>query len=408
MLRLSRSLRAPDAMPNSASPSPSSSSCVVASARALYPVLSQASSGIEDERKLTIEVLEALKAAHLFRLCVPARYAGLEASPVEMVEAIAEVARGDGSAGWCVAIGATSGLLAAYLPEDDAKEIYASDPDSCTGGVFAPKGRAIGEGDSYRMKGRWPFASGISHCSWLMGGCVVYEDAKPVTMPSGMPDSRMLMFPRRDATVHDTWNVIGLSGTGSHDMEVDDLLVPRSRAISLVTDKPRIDAALYKFPVFGCLAVGIAAVSVGIARRAIDELVELAGGKTPMGSRKRLCDRGVVQVEIAQAEALQRSARSFLVETVGETYHEAERYGEISVRQRALLRLSACNAVRQARRAVDRMYEAGGGTSIYRSSPLQRCLRDVHAATQHLMVGSATMEMAGRVLAGVDVDASQL
>jgi alkylation response protein AidB-like acyl-CoA dehydrogenase len=223
-----------------------------------------------------------------------------------------------------------------------------------------------------------------------------------------MPDSRMLMFPRRDATVHDTWNVIGLSGTGSHDMEVDDLLVPRSRAISLVTDKPRIDAALYKFPVFGCLAVGIAAVSVGIARRAIDELVELAGGKTPMGSRKRLCDRGVVQVEIAQAEALQRSARSFLVETVGETYHEAERYGEISVRQRALLRLSACNAVRQARRAVDRMYEAGGGTSIYRRSPLQRCLRDVHAATQHLMVGSATMEMAGRVLAGVDVDASQL
>jgi len=387
--------------------SPAFSSAVDA-ARSLYPLLRDSSSRIEAERRLPLDVVAALKASRLFRLCVPARYAGLEAPPVDMVEAIAEVARGDGSAGWCVAIGATSGLVAAYLPDDEARRIYASDPDSVTGGVFAPRGQAVVEGDSYRMTGRWPFASGISHCSWLMGGCIVLEDGKPARTPDGMPDARMLMFPAGEATVHDTWDVAGLCGTGSHDMEVAGLLVPRSRAVSLTTDRPRVDAPLFQFPVFGCLAVGIASVSLGLARRAIDELVELAGGKVPMGSRKRLADRGVVQVQVAEAEALQRSARAFLLDTVAETYREAERNGEIGVRQRALLRVAACNAVTQSKRAIELMYEAGGGSSIYRSSPLQRCLRDVHTATQHVMVSSATMEMAGRVLAGVDVDASQL
>lgn len=354
------------------------------------------------------DVLAALKASRLFRLCVPERYAGLEASPVEMVGAIAELARADGSAGWCVAIGATSGLLAGYLPDDDAREVFGSDPDSVAGGVFAPRGEAVAEGNSYRMCGRWPFASGIDHCSWLMGGCVVIEDGKPSLLPGGLPDSRLLVFPAGKATVHDTWSVSGLCGTGSHDMEVRDLLVPRSRAISLMTDKPRVDSPLFKFPVFGCLSIGIAAVSLGLARRAIDELVELAGGKTPTGSRKRLADRAFVQIQIAEAEAAERSARAFLVDTVAATFEEAAEHGEISLRQRALLRLAACHTVTLAKRAVDAMYDAGGGTSIYRTSPLQRCFRDVHTASQHLMVSSSTLELAGRVLAGVDVETSQL
>jgi alkylation response protein AidB-like acyl-CoA dehydrogenase len=401
-------------MTNPFPPSPTSSAGVAAGyraldqARALHPLLRDASSRIEEARRLPDDVVAALKASRLFRLCVPKRYAGVEAPPSDMVEAIEEVARADGSAGWCVAIGATSGLVAAYLPDAEAREVYATDPDSVTGGVFAPRGQAVADREGWRVTGRWPFASGISHCSWLMGGCLVIENGRPATLPGGLPDSRMLLFPASEATVHDTWDVAGLCGTGSHDMEVRDLRVPIARSVSLVGDRPRIDAPLYKFPVFGCLAIGIAAVSLGLARRAIDELVELAGGKTPMGSRKRLADRGVVQVQVAEAEACQRGARAFLLDCIGECFRAAERDGEIGVRSRALLRVAACHAVTQSRRAVDRMYEAAGGTSIYRNSPLQRCLRDVHTATQHLMVSSSTMELAGRVLAGVDTDCSQL
>jgi indole-3-acetate monooxygenase len=390
-------------------PSLSPAASPLETARSLYSLLSSASYRIEQERRLPDDIASALKDSLLFRLCVPRRFAGLEASPVDMVESIAEVARADGSAGWCVAIGATSGLVAGYLETADADEIYGGDPKMVAGGVFAPRGKAIVEGKSYRMNGRWPFASGISHCSWLMGGCmIVQHDGKPVMLAGGVPDIRMLLFPADKAIVHDTWTVSGLCGTGSFDMEVADLLVPRARAVSLMIDKPRVESALYKFPVFGCLAIGIAAVSLGLARRAIDELVELAAGKTPTGSRKTLADRGVVQLQIAEAEAAERSARAFLVTTVGETFEEARRSGEIPVRQRALLRLAACHTVIASKRAVDLMYDAGGGTSIYKTSPLQRCFRDVHAASQHLMVSSSTMELAGKVLAGLDVDAAQL
>lgn len=386
----------------------SSSTSPAQIARALYPLLSSSSEQIEQGRRLTPEVVAALKGSGLFRLCVPKKFSGLEANPAHMVEAVAEVARADASAGWCVGIGATSGLLAAYLADEDAQEVYGADPESVSGGVFAPRGQAVAEANGWRMRGRWPFASGMAHCSWLMGGCVVFEDGKPALLPGGMPDSRLLIFPSAEATMHDTWSVSGLCGTGSHDMEVDGLLVPRSRAISLMTDKPRVDTPLYKFPVFGCLAIGIAAVSLGIARRAIDELVELAGGKTPTGSRKRLADRAMVQVQIAEAEANQRSARAFLLDAVGSAFEQATRDGEIGMKERALVRLAACHAVTLSKRAVDSMYDAGGGTSIYKTSPLQRCFRDVHVASQHLMVSSSTMELAGRVLAGVDVDVSQL
>jgi indole-3-acetate monooxygenase len=378
-------------------------------ARSLYPLLSSASPRIEQERRLPDDVASALKRSKLFRLCVPLRYAGLESSPMEMIEAIAEVSRADGSAGWCVAIGATSGLLAGYLEDADAQEVYGSDPDSVAGGVFAPRGTAVAEGDAWRMNGRWPFASGIHHCSWLMGGCVMIEsDGKPVMLPGGFPDSRLLLFPAPKAVIHDTWSVSGLCGTGSHDMEVTDLLVPRARAVSLMTDKPRSDAALFQFPVFGCLAAGIAAVSLGLARRAIDELVDLAGGKIPLGSRKRLADRAVVQLQIAEAEAAEQSARAFLLAAAAQTFDEAQRDGEVSVKQRAMLRLAACHTVTACKRAVDLMYDAGGGTSIYKASPLQRCFRDVHTASQHLMVSSSTLELVGRVFAGLEVYAWQL
>jgi len=379
----------------------------VSSARSLYGELSSASERIEAARRLPEDVAELLKRSQLFRLCVPQRYGGLEASPRDMIGAIAEVARADGSAGWCVAIGATSGLVAGYLAEQDAREIYA-DPMSVAGGVFAPRGQAIAGDDGYTIAGRWPFASGMQHCTWLMGGCIVMRDGKPALLPSGIPDSRLALFPADQARLIDTWSVSGLCGTGSHDMEVDALRVPERRAVSLMTDRPVIDDPLYKFPVFGMLAVGIASVSLGLARRAIEELVTLAGGKTPTGSRRRLADRAYIQMQVAQAEAALGSGRAFLLEVVDETWTMASTQAEIPVPQRARLRLAASNAVTQCIRAVDLMYEAGGGTSIYRSSPLQRCFRDIHAASQHLMVASSTYELAGRVLLGLETDAAML
>ncbi|MGE0658963.1 MAG: acyl-CoA dehydrogenase family protein [Reyranellaceae bacterium] len=362
---------------------------------------------IEAARQLPADLVGRLMRTGVFRLCVPRSLNGLEAEPAALLRAIETVATSDGSAGWCVMIGATSAMTAAYLDPATAGEIYG-DPDVVTGGVFAPKGKAAIDGDDYRVSGRWQWASGSSHCRWLMGGCAVTEGSKPRLLEGGMPEARMVLFPASEAVIHDTWHSSGLCGTGSNDMEVGDLLVPRRRSASIATDKPVENGALYAFPIFGLLALGIAAVGLGLARRAMQELAALAGGKVPTGGQRALIERPATQADYARAEATLRSARGFYFEAVAEAWDRAQAEGVIPTDQRARLRLAATHATEASARVVDVMYNLGGGTSVYRDSALQRCFRDVHVVTQHMMVAPATWELAGRALLGVKGDLSML
>src|SRR5438270_4808144 len=168
-----------------------------------------------------------------------------------------------------------------------------------------------------------------------MVGAVVVDDGKPRLLSSGMPDSRMMFLPRAGAKVVDTWNVSGLRGTGSHDLEVADGFVPAGRSVSIITDRPRDRGPLYRFPVFGLLALGGAAVALGIARASIDEIRRLAAAKVPTGGRRRLSERGVIQTQMAEAEAMLGSARSFLLEVVGEAGRDAAGGSDLSSERRA-------------------------------------------------------------------------
>lgn len=374
--------------------------------RALAPGLVARGEEIELARKLPPDIAADLARAGLFKLCVPAAYGGGEASPRVLLEAIEAVAQADGSAGWCVMIGATSGASAAYLEPAVAREIHG-DPMSVTGGIFAPRGRAVRDGAGYRVDGRWQWASGSGHCRWMKGGCVVIDDGKPRMIRDGVPDSRMVYMPADRIEFLDTWFSSGLKGTGSCDMQVRDLFVPAERTVSIVTDRPRVDGALYRFPIFGLLAMGCAAVALGIARGAIEDLRDLAGAKTPTGSRRPLAERAMAQVDAARAEATLSSARAWLLEAIAEA-ETAAAAGEIPVALRARLRLAATHATDSAAKAVDLMYTLGGGTSVYCESPLQRRFRDVHVVTQHMMVGASTYELAGRVLLGVPTDPSMM
>ncbi len=380
----------------------------VAAAQALAPQIRAHADENEAARRLAPDLAQALSAAGLFQMCVPRRFGGGEVAPGVLVRAIETVAEADGSAGWCVMIGATTGVIAAYLPEAVADEVYGGPDRPVSGGVFAPHGTARADDGAYVVSGQWPFASGCQHCSWLMGGAVLLDDSGPRRLPNGMPDARMLLFPARDVEIVDTWAVSGLRGTGSHDIRVTNLRVPAARSVSLMVDRPRQDGALYVFPVFGLLAMGIAGVSLGIARQAIGELTSLAAGKTPTGSRRKLAERPLVQMQVAQAEAAVRASRAFLYDTIEETWAAARAEGRISLQQRATLRLAATHATTSAAAAVDLMYTAGGGTAIYARSPLQRCFRDIHVATQHLMVAAPTYELVGRVLLGLETDTAQL
>jgi alkylation response protein AidB-like acyl-CoA dehydrogenase len=242
----------------------------------------------------------------------------------------------------------------------------------------------------------------------MKGGCVAWEDGKPRMVRDGVPEVLTVYFPRDQITFADNWYTTGLCGTGSCDMSVHDLVVPADHAVSLMRDKPRVGAALYRFPFFGLLAMGCGAVALGTARGAIGDLVAIAGAKVPTFSRRKLAERSAIQIDVAKAEAAVRSARAFLVEAVEEAWSDAVAGREIGVDKRMALRLAATNATEAAVKAVDLCYTMAGGTSVYRASPLQRRFRDVHVITQHMMVAPPSYEVAGRVLLGLPTDPSML
>ena len=377
-------------------------------ARALAPRIRALGDEIERDRRLPPPLVRELAQAGIFRMLVPRDLGGFETHPATMIDCLAEIARADGSAGWCAMIGATTGVIGAYLPEPVGREVYASDPGVVTGGVFHPRGVARAEGTAYRVSGRWPFSSGCQHCDWLLGGVIVHDGDRPRLLPSGAPEMRQMVFPAAEAEIIDTWSVAGLRGSGSHDIAVEDVLVPRERSLALTSDAPRVASPLYAFPLFGLLALGIAAVALGIAERAIEELVALAAGKVATGGRRPIALRSAVQTDVARARAMVRGARALLLDGVDQAWQSAPKGDAIRVEERALVRLAATHATRSCAEAVDLMYEAGGGSSIYESCVLQRLFRDIHVATQHAMVAPPTLELVGRVLLGVPAETELL
>jgi alkylation response protein AidB-like acyl-CoA dehydrogenase len=379
----------------------------LAAAQRVAPRAAALGDRIEQERALPRELVDELLDEGLLGMCLPRALGGGEARPAEMVCALEELARADAATAWCAMVASTSSLLGAYLPQREAELIFAGGRN-VSGGVFAPRGRAERRDGAYVVDGRWSFVSGVTHCDWVLGGCVVHDGDEPALLADGGVDVRLALMPIEAVEVIDTWSVSGLRGTASHDMTAVAQVVPAARVVSLFSDRPLHAGALYAFPLFGLLAIGIASVALGIARGAIDDLASLAGAKTPAAGRKTLAERATVQAQVARAEAALRAARGLVLGEVGAAWTAAARAGAMSEQHRLGLRLAASHATEVAAEVVTTMYHAGGGTSIYDSSMLQRRFRDVHVATQHMMVAPATWELGGRLLLGLPTDTRQL
>jgi alkylation response protein AidB-like acyl-CoA dehydrogenase len=283
-----------------------------------------------------------------------------------------------------------------FLPPATAQAIYG-DPRVVTGGAFAPTGAGEAVDGGYRVTGRWQWGSGTQHCDWIAGGTVCDDGS-----------FRLAWFDASDVTFHDTWDASGMRGTGSLDFSVDGAFVPVERTIQPMVGRRTIDVPLAAFPNFSLLASGVAAVSLGVARRAIDELVALAQGKLPLFSAKTLAHSAYAQIEISRAEAALRSARAFLLDELDQAWERACAGGRVDVPTRARIRLACVNAAEQGVRAADIAYTLGGGSSVYRANVLQRCLRDAHVATQHVQVAPKLHETLGRLTLGVETDVAAL
>ncbi len=375
-------------------------------ARSLVPLVREYADQAEADRSLPAPVAKAFTEAGLFRMCRPKELGGLEADPLTVMNVVEELSRADGSIGWVAMILGAGSVFAGILPKEGAKEIF-SDKDVASGGSFALTGRAVPVDGGYRVSGRWSFMSGCHQMQWVGGSCIVFEGDQPKMTPFG-PEIVVPLWETSKSTIVDTWNVAGLRGTGSHDVEIQDVFVPKAHCAPMPPPGPTFDGPLYAFPFFGFLSIAIASVATGIAQHAVDELLRVAKTKTPFGMMSTLATRPSAQIAASEAQAALLSGRALLHESVREIWEKIVKKNPVTAEDRALLRMAATNMTLSAARAIDLAYTANGGSALYAKSPMQRCFRDIHAITQHATVASHTHELFGKILLGVEADAPLL
>ena len=362
----------------------------------LLPLIEEHAVANERARRILPEVADALRPTGVFRMYVPGVYDGPEIDPLTGIDIVAALSEADAATGWCVSIAAMTSHIAGVLEPHWAREVFG-DRESIACGAFAPNGKARAVAGGHRIDGRWQWGSGSQLSSWLTGGVITDEG-----------QFHLMLLPTPEVEILDTWYSMGLQGTGSHDFVATDVFVPTGRSVHMGHAQPMVDASITRLSLFVLFSGGVASVLIGIARRAIRELTDLATTKKPAQSSKTLAMSSQVQIDIAKAEAIVRSSYAYLVDEVGAAWEVVERGDRLEVEHRLRARLAASHVGLECCRAVDLAYNAGGGSSVFATSPLQRCFRDAHTASAHIMVSSRAFETMGRHRFGQEIDLSNL
>lgn len=371
----------------------------LAAAKELSPRVAELASEIERERALVPELVEAFREAGFFHMPVAKEYGGLQSDPVTLGRVVEEISAGDGAAGWCVMIGQQNASFSGFLPANRAMEVYGNGQICC--GTARPIGRAVKQADNFVVTGRWPFASGSSHADWFAAECMLFDGDEPIRDADGNHKSRMLLVPRSEVTIHDTWYTTGLRGTASNDFEVKGAVVPADRGMQMLVDPPQHEWALYKSLMLIFLNHGTQ--SLGVAKGALKAATDLAAVKIGYGSDKPLRYQARLQGVVAEAAVTIAAARDHLYQKVGELWEQAQA-GDTDPLLRARTRLAISYATRSSLRAVDMLHAALGTSSLMQSTPIERQFRDIHMAAAHVMIGQFTFEAAGRVEMGLEAE----
>ena len=367
-----------------------------------------ASEDIERGRRIPPDIAAAMKNAGVFGMAMPRSWGGPELDPLTQFRVIEALAMADGSAGWCAMIGSDGGYVMAFLDQDIARSMY---PDLmvATGAAATTTGQAMRVPGGYRVSGRFPFVSGCQHCEWVWLGCTVIENGAPKVDDHRVPETRQCLVRLSQCEILDTWHTTGLRGTGSNDVVVRDEFVEEARSFSF-QDPTLVKRAgsLYAFP-FLFMAKG-PAPALGIARHAIDAVIESAAGKPArrytvgehMEAPKALRDDVYVQEAVGRAETLLASARAYFFDVMGDLWATLLDGNQPSERQLALFTTAYPHVVGICVDVVQLVYKAAGGAAVYQKGPLDRCLRDVLTMNQHVIGTLRTYEMAGRRLLGLE------
>ena len=350
-------------------------------------------------RYMTDTVVAAFKQADLYRMIVPQALGGAELSWTEAMQIVEQIALIDGSTGWCLMVGAMElSMGAVYLPTKGAQALFARGKDLLMAGQGPPRGTARPVCGGYRISGEWSYASGIQHADIIHTGCLLMDGDKPVMSPLGIPEVLICHVDRKDVEIKDNWDVIGLRGTGSFDYAIHDVFVPQEMTHLGEDREPVCGGRQFTVGFTGFTAWGHTAFALGVGRHALDEIAQLA--QTKQNVFGRVGDGASFQQRYARAEAMYRAAREFCYSTWTALDDTFSRKESASLEQVALLRLAMTYLHEVVSDVCTFAHKAAGGASLRRST-LQRCYRDIHAATQHVHLSDQIMQDAGKVLLGM-------
>ena len=374
-------------------------------ARSITPLLRERAAEIEAQRELTPDVLDALHERELFRLSLPVRTGGYEL-PIPVLAAVTEIIAGaDASTAWCLGQAFGCAMSAAFLDAAPAREVFGP-PNAVLAWGAGPQGRAVATDGGYVVNGTWRFASGAKHATWLGGHCKVHEaDGTPRLAANGVQKVRTALFPREWATIADDWYVMGLRGTRSEGYTVENLFVESRLTLDREThEECQVDSTLFRFPTTNVYASVFSGVALGVARAMLDDFVRLASRKSQRGARTSMRESAVIHTRLAELEAQLGAARAYQRETIREAWEEVDAKGEITMPQRARIRLATTHAINQATGVSEQVYRLAGSTAIFEDHAFERRFRDAYAVSQQVQGRQTNFETVGRHMLGLDIE----
>jgi alkylation response protein AidB-like acyl-CoA dehydrogenase len=380
---------------------------LVQSANKLGLLISQNINEEENNGRLSSAVVNALSEASFYKLFLPKSLGGLEAEPLTVAKIVEEVASHNTAAGWSLMVANTTLLMLSRLPEKGVEEIYNGNPDAFIAGTVHPPMMATRVDGGYKINGRNPLVSNVHEAQWIMVLAIVMENGQP-KMIDGHPEILGVYMRASDCKIIDTWQVIGMHATDSNDIEAKDVFVPEHRVCALMDEfKPGHHFAkpLYHFPAAGGnIACLLAPVSLAVAQNAIQELKTIANKKTPLGSMVTIRERGVIQRKLGMAEALVRSSRIYLHDTIEKCWQRTLAGESISLEEKAGLALAAAHTNQSCVQAVELMFTAAGSSGIYKKSKMAHYLSDAQVLRQHGFMNESRYETAAQVFFGLPPD----
>ncbi len=373
---------------------------LVERARELVPTLAEQAPATRSARRVSAESIERLHDAGFFKILQPERWGGLELPPRVFFEVQAILAEGCASTAWVFGVVAVHGWQLALFDDQAQEDVWGEDPRALISSSYAPTGNAEPAEGGFRLSGRWSFSSGCDNCDWVFLGCFA-------------PEMRTFLLPKADYRIEDNWNVVGLEGTGSKDIIVEDAFVPMHRTHLLLDGFKGSSPGntvntgpLYRIP-FGQIFVrSVSTTIVGVAQAALDTFIRTAKERIGASDSARVALDPTARRVAAEATSIIDETRLVLLRNVDELWESAQRGEMLPIERRAQFRFESAKAVRKCSQAVEMLFGASGGRAMFTDSPMQCLFQDAMAAALHFAnkTDKPALNLGGVLLGGKTED----